>query len=160
MAWTYLIYLAVCTGITIWVARTLRRNGVTFLTRIGPEAEPDSGLAEALSHLLIVGFYLVNLGVISFLMHSDRPASDAQSAIELLSGKVGTILVVLGAMHFATLAVFAAVRTHATANELPPPRRHSVSSLVARRQGQWREEPPTELQFGGPDAAGPEGSGS
>jgi hypothetical protein len=102
------------------VARTLRRSGVTFLTRVGSGSEPDAVLADALSHLLVVGFYLVNLGLISFLMRSDQRISDAQGSMELLSNKVGMILVVLGAMHFATLAVFAAVQNHAAVEEQSP----------------------------------------
>ncbi|WLD11458.1 hypothetical protein [Planctellipticum variicoloris] len=158
MAWTYLIYLGLCVAITIWVARTLRRNGVTFLTRVGNDAEPDAVLADALSHLLIVGFYLVNLGVISFLMRSEQRVVDAQESIELLSSKVGMILVVLGAMHFAVLAVFAAVRNHATVDDRPPLRRHSVSELTARRQAFRDHASPSELQFDGPVDDSPQGS--
>lgn len=158
MAWTYLIYLGLCVAITIWVARTLRRNGVTFLTRVGSDAEPDALLADALSHLLIVGFYLVNLGVISFLMRSDQRVVDAQESIELLSSKVGMILVVLGAMHFAVLAVFAAVRNHAAVDERPPLHRHSVSELTARRQACRDRASPSELQFDGPADDSPQGS--
>jgi hypothetical protein len=160
MAWTYLIYLGLCVAITIWVARTLRRNGVTFLTRVGNDAGPEAALADALSHLLIVGFYLVNLGVISFLMRSDQRIADAQGSIELLSSKVGMILVVLGAMHFATLAVFAAVRNHAAVEDQSPLRRHPLSELAARRQAYRDRVSPAELQFDGPADEAPHGTGS
>ena len=106
MAYTYLVYLAVTIGITIWVARTLRHNGLIFLAR----SEAEVPLAEALSHLLVVGFYLVNFGAISFLMQSREQAMDVQTGIELLSTKVGLILVGLGMMHFLILLVFARIR--------------------------------------------------
>ena len=106
MAYTYLAYLGLTLGITIWVARTLRHNGLVFLVR----SEAERPLAEALSHLLIVGFYLVNFGVITFAMKTYERVSDVQTGIELLSTKVGVILVVLGMMHFLILAVFSGVK--------------------------------------------------
>lgn len=159
MAWTYLIYLGLCVGITIWVARTLRRNGVTFLADLGTDAKSDPALADALSHLLTVGFYLVNLGVISLLMRSDQHVASAQGSIELLSSKVGTILVVLGGMHFATLAVFAAVRQHALVEQQSSQGRHPVRQLLRQRQANWNDEPPTELQFDGPIPDAPRETG-
>lgn len=104
MAWTYLFYLGITIGITIWVARTLQHYGLILMTRPDP-ANPMAGtLADAMSHLLVVGFYLVNLGVISFTLKSTQIARDPQTAIELLSTKVGVILVVLGVMHFLIMA--------------------------------------------------------
>lgn len=105
--WTYVAYLAVCLGITVWVARTLRRNGLILLTsgRSG-----DQVLSEAYSHLLIVGFYLISFGVISYFLKTETPIASPESIIEVASAKVGTILVVLGAMHFLTLASLASKR--------------------------------------------------
>lgn len=111
MAWTYVGYLVITIGITIWVARTLQHYGLVLMTRMHP-ANPESelrtnALAEAMSHLLVVGFYLVNLGVITFALKSTEIVTNPQTAIELLSAKVGLILVVLGGMHFLILAACA-----------------------------------------------------
>lgn len=106
-AWAYLAYLAICVGVTVWVARTLRRHGRTFLA---DGQEESRELSDSLSHLLVVGFYLVTLGVICFAMKIQGTPADLRAALELLSTKVGTALVVLGAMHFLILAVFAKVR--------------------------------------------------
>jgi hypothetical protein len=126
MAYTYLAYLAITIGITIWVARTLRRHGIVFLAR----SEDELPVAEALSHLLIVGFYLVNFGAISFVMKSHDKVIDAQTGIELLSTKVGVILVALGAMHFLILMIFSGIKRHH--DDRPPilERRHAVSELA------------------------------
>lgn len=111
MAWTYVAYLGITVGITIWVARTLQHYGVVVMTRGDSANSQDnpqaSALADAMSHLLVVGFYLVNLGVISFALKTSELVSNPQSAIELLSSKVGMILVVLGGMHFLILAACA-----------------------------------------------------
>ena len=102
--WAYAAYLAVCVGITIWVARTLRRHGLVLLTNGHLDG---AELSEAYSHLLIVGFYLVNFGAICFLLKTTQQIVTAEAAIEVASYKVGMILVVLGAMHFAILASLA-----------------------------------------------------
>jgi hypothetical protein len=55
-------YLALSSGITVWVSRTLARHGRLFLVDAFSGNEP---LADAVNHLLVVGFYLINLGWIA-----------------------------------------------------------------------------------------------
>jgi hypothetical protein len=126
MAYTYVAYLAITIGITVWVARTLRRNGTIFLAK----SDTELPLAEALSHLLIVGFYLVNLGAISFVMKSHERVTDAQTGIELLSTKVGVILVALGIMHFLILMVFSGIKHQNDERKAVAERRHAVNELA------------------------------
>src|SRR5213592_4348593 len=95
--WTYMVYLAISVLLTIWVARTLHRNGRIFLidSFLGNEA-----LADSVNHLLVVGFYLVNIGFVTLALKYGDKATDTQTAVETLSTKVGLVLVVLGFMHF------------------------------------------------------------
>jgi hypothetical protein len=94
--WMYLSYLVISIGLTIWVARTLSRNGLVFLEEVFAEER----LAKAVNHLLVVGFYLVNLGYISVALRSRDPLPDTATAMETLSFKIGFVLLVLGALHF------------------------------------------------------------
>jgi len=115
---TYLIYIALSLGLTIWVARTLFVNGRVFLVDVfaGNEA-----LADSVNRLLVVGFYLINLGYVSLaLKMKDRVTNGAES-IEALSWKVGLVLVVLGGMHFFNLYIFSRIRRNATLRRSPPP---------------------------------------
>src|SRR4029450_13424101 len=100
---TYLIYLAVSIALTIWVGRTLHKNGRIFLVDVfhGNEA-----LADSVNHLLVVGFYLINMGYVSLALKLGYSPETAQEGNEALSGKVGMVLVVLGGMHFFNLYVF------------------------------------------------------
>lgn len=103
---TYLTYVFISVGITIWVAETLRRNGRIFLV----EAFGKEDIADSVNHLLVVGFYLINIGFISlFLRMTDKPL-DAVQAVEFVSFKIGVVLVVLGAMHFFNVFNFAKIR--------------------------------------------------
>lgn len=111
---TYLVYVVLCVAIAIWVGRTLRRYGTIYLTE---GHEERRALQEAMSHLLVVGFYLVSFGVICFVLKHDREVMDAKTSIELLSTKVGTVLVFLGVLHFVVLVGLAGSRKQASAEE-------------------------------------------
>src|ERR1051326_4217549 len=110
---TYLVYLAISIALTVWVARTLHKNGRIFLVDSFLGNEP---LADSVNHLLVVGFYLVNVGFVTLALKYGDKATDAQTALEILSSKVGLVLVVLGVMHFFNLYVFAKLRRRSFAN--------------------------------------------
>lgn len=115
---TYLIYLAISIALTIWVARTLHKNGRVFLVDVfhGNEA-----LADSVNHLLVVGFYLINFGYVSLALKLGYEVASAQEGIEALSVKVGMVLLVLGGMHFFNLFVFSRMRRRTnTRNNHPP----------------------------------------
>ncbi|MGC3860025.1 hypothetical protein ACPSM1_07530 [Micromonospora chersina] len=94
--WMYLAYLTVSIGLTVWVARALSRNGLVFLE----DVFADKRLADAVNSLLVVGFYLLNLGYVTVAMKEADPVGDTSQALEQLSMKVGLVLLVLGALHF------------------------------------------------------------
>ena len=104
---TYLTYLLNSIALTVWVARTLHKNGRVFLVDsfLGNEQ-----LADSVNHLLVVGFYLINVGYVTLALRLGAAADNAQEALEHLSTKVGLVLLVLGFMHFFNLAIFAAMR--------------------------------------------------
>src|SRR5437773_4754975 len=115
--WTYLAYLAISVALTIWVARTLHKNGRIFLVDSFLGNEP---LADSVNHLLVVGFYLVNIGFVSLALKYGDKATDARTALEILSTKAGLVLLVLGAMHFSNLFLFSKMRRRATLHRPPP----------------------------------------
>ncbi len=113
----YAVYATSSIGLTIWIARTLFKHGAVFLEDVFGD---NARLADAVNRLLVVGFYLVNLGYASLILRGDRPA-DAVAAVELLSAKLGVLLLSLGAMHFGNLYVFHRIRRRARLAALPPP---------------------------------------
>ncbi len=115
---TYLAYLVVSVALTIWVARTLHRNGRVFLVDV---FDNRADLADSVNHLLVVGFYLVNFGYVSLALKLAEKVGDATAATEALSHKVGLVLVVLGGMHFFNLYVFSRIRRAHTLRTAPRP---------------------------------------
>lgn len=114
----YVLYLAISIVLTIWVARTLHHNGRIFLLEA---FDHDEKLTDSVNHLLVVGFYLINIGYVTLaLRYGEKPLSVSE-VIEMLSSKVGRVLVVLGVMHFFNLYVFNRMRRNVTErNERPP----------------------------------------
>ena len=115
---TYLLYLAISVALTIWVAHTLHKNGRIFLVDVFHGNEP---LADSVNHLLVVGFYLINLGYVSLALKLGYDIATPREGIEALSVKVGTVLLVLGGMHFFNLFIFSRMRRRATMRNAPPP---------------------------------------
>ena len=107
---TYLAYLAISIAVTVWVARTLSHNGRVFLV---DAFDKDERVADSVNHLLVVGFYLVNLGYVTLALRYGQTPATMQEGIEFLSTKVGLVLLVLGAMHFFNLYVITKWGRHA-----------------------------------------------
>lgn len=125
VVWTYVGYLLVSVALTVWVARTLSKNGRVFLVdAFGGNTE----LADSVNHLLVVGFYLINIGYVTLALKYGIKPTDLATAIETLSTKVGLVLLVLGGMHFFNLFLFSKMRRKATIRSAKPP--VSPDSLV------------------------------
>ncbi|MEM1027903.1 MAG: hypothetical protein AAGJ38_07445 [Planctomycetota bacterium] len=116
--WTYAIYLTISVALTVWVAKTLHRNGRIFLVRA---FHADEHLADSVNHLLVVGFYLINIGWITLALKYGVNVGDLAGVFEAVSTKVGFVLVLLGVMHFLNLYVFNRMRHRAALETAPPP---------------------------------------
>jgi hypothetical protein len=116
--WLYLIYILISIALTVWVARTLHKNGRIFLVDCFRGNEP---MADSVNHLLVVGFYLINFGYVALALKTDTPPVDTQQVIENLSSKIGIVLLVLGGMHFLNLFAFHNLRSRNQEPNQPPP---------------------------------------
>ncbi|HEX2834494.1 MAG TPA: hypothetical protein VHW00_15895 [Thermoanaerobaculia bacterium] len=116
---TYLTYLAISITVTIWVARTLHRNGRVFLV---DSFHGNTALAESVNHLLVVGFYLINVGFVALALQFGQRAVSLEQSIEILSTKIGIVLLVLGVMHFFNIRVISGMRRRAIESARPPVR--------------------------------------
>ena len=115
----YITYLVLSLVSTIWVAQTLHKNGRLFLV---DAFSGNEALADSVNHLLVVGFYLVNIGYVALALKTDDAVNTARNSIELVSDKFGVVLLVLGVMHFFNLFVFSRIRKRAHEREHALPR--------------------------------------
>jgi len=104
---SYVVYLAISLAVTVWVARTLHRNGQVFLV---DAFHGNAELAGSVNHLLVAGFYLINIGYVTLALRTGATVDTAREAIELVCEKIGMVLLVLGAMHFFNLYLFNRLR--------------------------------------------------
>ena len=107
---TYSFYLLITISLTIWVARTLFKNGKVFLIDI---FHGNKELADSVNNLLLVGFYLINLGYAVYTLQVTNSIVNVQQVIEELSIKIGLIILILGGMHFFNLYIFFNLRKKA-----------------------------------------------
>ncbi|MFJ4844364.1 MULTISPECIES: hypothetical protein [unclassified Streptomyces] len=115
----YVIYLLVSIALTVWVARTLSRAGKVFLEDV---LHGNEKLADAVNHLLVVGFYLVNLGFVALYLKNADAVDDARGLFEALSVKLGVVLLVLGVLHLGNVWVLNRIRRRGVMDreQIPP----------------------------------------
>lgn len=160
--WMYLVYVVLSVGLTIWVATTLSRNGLVFLE----DVFADSRLARAVNQLLVMGFYLLNLGFVAVAMRSDTRIPDAARALETLSYKIGFVLLVLGVLHVCNVFFLGRYRRGRLRQQqamppLPPAGRLPINPQAGGRPGGPGVSGPGAggSGAGGPGAAGWPGQG-
>lgn len=98
----YAVYLAFSIFITIFVSRTLSKNGLPFLIE-GFKGNVE--LACSTNHLLVVGFYLVNLGFVLLRMQTNVRIDTVEQLIVYQASGLGLVLLVLGLAHFFNMYV-------------------------------------------------------
>ncbi|SDS34572.1 hypothetical protein [Opitutus sp. GAS368] len=116
----YIIYLLLGVPLTVWVGQTLHRNGRIFLVEAFHGKED---MADSVNHLLLVGFYLINVGYVLLGLPLGTKPETVQAAFEFLATKLGLVLLVLGAMHFFNMFNFDKMRKKARHSEtaaVPP----------------------------------------
>jgi hypothetical protein len=128
---TYLIYLGVSVLLTMWVARVLAKAGRVFL---GSVFQGDESMAQAVNQLLVVGFYLVDLGFIALWLRSTGTVASARGVFTALSVDVGTVLLVLGVMHLGNVFVLNRLRRRAIDG---PRRPHPRQPYGPQAGGPW-----------------------
>jgi len=113
----YFIYIAASVLLTIWVGRTLYRNGRPFLVSVFKE----DGLADSVNRLLVIGFYLVNFGAAAILINTGGVPGGVAEMLKQTVTRIGVVLLVLGFMHFNNLLVLHIIRRPLRQKVVMPP---------------------------------------
>jgi hypothetical protein len=103
----HLLYLVIAIPAIVWVGNRLHTHGRQFVI---DAFRGDIERGTAVNHLLLIGFYLVNLGLMAlFIRFGDRPET-AIDMIETVVGKIGVVLLALGGLHYMNLFNFDKMR--------------------------------------------------
>jgi len=114
----YLVYAGASIGLTFCLARTLFKNGEVFLEDVFAD---NPRMASAVNRLLVVGFYLLNLGYAFLTLKAGNEVHNSTEGIETLAAKLGSLLLVLGAVHMGNLYLFHRIRRRGQIRIAPPP---------------------------------------
>lgn len=108
---TYLIYLAISLTATWHLGQRLNQSGLVFLTH---HLNGEQSLARAINSLLLIGFYLINIGYILLVINinglhvvGSEQAIDLNNQIQFLARNIGLVVLMLGGMHMLLLYVLA-----------------------------------------------------
>ena len=99
---TYITYISISVAITIFVSKTLSKNGEIYLI---DGFNGNKELAKSVNHMLVVGFYLLNIGFVLLRLKTNSLIIDIESMIVYLSYSIGFVLIVLGAFHFFNMII-------------------------------------------------------
>ena len=129
---SHIIYSTVSIGLTIWVGRTLFKNGQIFLV---DAFHGNQDMANAVNQLLIVGFYLLNMGFVALFLRFGPRAETATEVFEFTSTKLGVVLLALGAIHYFNMFNIARMRRKARQGKdeektAPVPKAQPLTDMV------------------------------
>ena len=124
----YAIYGTIAIALVVWLARTLTKNGAIFLEDVFTD---KPAMAQAVNQLLVIGFYMLNLGYALLLLPGgDRPTTNIEAS-ELLIRKLGILLASLGVIHFVNMYVFWKIRQRREIDIAEPPVIHRGTTVGA-----------------------------
>jgi len=96
----YIIYLSLTAIIIVHVGRTCYTNGNIFIQNL---LKKDKVLASHVNKLLLLGYYLLNIGYCSITLVSWNTIETSLKLIEVLSTKVAFIILVIAVMHYINI---------------------------------------------------------
>ncbi len=100
---TFILYALIAGTTTIWVGHALYNNGEIFLERIFASMPK---VIEPLNKILLLGFYLINLGFILAFFSQKSDITSTAACFKFLTLRLGTVYLLLGTMHVFNIIVF------------------------------------------------------
>jgi uncharacterized membrane protein len=109
---SYVIFFTVSLSVMAFITYKLQSGGQELLAQV----IRDKHLINSINSLLLIGFCLINLGMICLLSQSWNSATNISSATEELAEKVGGALILQGITLCYALSVLGRVRGTASRN--------------------------------------------
>ncbi|HYE55706.1 MAG TPA: hypothetical protein VD996_12710 [Chitinophagaceae bacterium] len=99
---TYIIYLLIAYFITVHVGWRFYRNGRIYILNL---LHGDEKLTDFINRLLLVGYYLLNLGYVLLTLRSWEKIETWNQVLASISFMTGKIMLILAVIHFINMAV-------------------------------------------------------
>jgi len=104
----YIIYLVTTYIITVHVGLTLHKNGRLFIL---DELNNNEKLTDFVNKILLVGYYLVNLGYTAYMLSTWQHISDWVGLISSICSMIGRIVITLGISHYINICIIIFLKT-------------------------------------------------
>ena len=98
----YAIYLLITTIIIVNVGKVCYRNGNIYVAQLIPE---HLDLCHKTNQILLVGYYLLNLGYCAMTLISWEQLYSFQQLIEVIAVKSATIIGTIALMHYLNIFI-------------------------------------------------------
>lgn len=98
----YAIYLLITTIIIVKVGKVCYRNGNIYVAQLIPE---HLDLCHKTNQILLVGYYLLNLGYCAMTLISWEQLYSFQQLIEVIAVKSATIIGTIALMHYLNIFI-------------------------------------------------------
>jgi hypothetical protein len=98
----YCCYFAITLFILLFIGHVLYKNGRPFLLTVFPDNETK---ADHVNKMLITCFYLTKIGYVTLVLKVWNKIESLQEMINILSFKVGIIVLILGILHFVNIVI-------------------------------------------------------
>ena len=96
----YLIYLSLTSIIIIKVGKLCYDNGNIFVSQLIPNHEE---LCHQINKMLLIGYYLLNLGYCAMTIISWEKIQTINQLIEIIATKSALIILTIGFMHYINI---------------------------------------------------------
>jgi hypothetical protein len=96
----YLIYLSLTSVIIIKVGKLCYDNGNIFVSQLIPNHEE---LCHQINKMLLMGYYLMNLGYCAMTIISWEKIQSINQLIEIIATKSAIIILTIGIMHYINI---------------------------------------------------------
>lgn len=96
----YLIYLSLTSVIIIKVGKLCYDNGNIFVSQLIPN---HIELCHQINKMLLIGYYLLNLGYCAMTIISWEKIQSLNQLIEVIATKSAIIIITIGIMHYMNI---------------------------------------------------------
>jgi len=98
----YIVYLSLTYLVTVHVGLRFYRNGRVYILNL---LQGDEKLTDFINTMLLVGYYLLNLGYAALMLRLWQTIRTWAELIASIGSMTGKILLTLAVMHFMNMAV-------------------------------------------------------
>ncbi len=103
---SYGIYLTITFYITIVVGWWFYRLGFVYMKNL----IEDISVCESTNRILLIGYYLVNLGYAAIHLNGWKPIQNYSEMVSEVSAKIGIILLTLCVLHYCNMTIIYLLR--------------------------------------------------